>query len=120
MNELKKFILKIVLKIAFNAFLIFTFCFLITFGNFSQNFLKCTRSLNLSDFAFSWTKICLRHVPLYFQNVTLGMCTIILNLLSHTLSKTFKPCSSNFIPQKEPQSRGSPLPLYSVTIVLLL
>src|SRR5215470_12227189 len=39
-------------------------------------------------------------------------------LFSNTLSITFIPCSSNLIPLYDPQSKGSPLPLYKGTNTL--
>src|SRR5208282_5102249 len=44
--------------------------------------------------------------------------TRFLIFLSITLSKTFITWSSSFIPLYEPQSRASPLPLYTLTIQL--
>src|SRR6476469_1689108 len=44
----------------------------------------------------------------------------LLSLASTTLSNTFSPCSNNFTPLYDPHSRASPLPLYILTIPLLL
>src|SRR6476469_4594922 len=44
----------------------------------------------------------------------------LLSLASTTLSNTFSPCSNNFTPLYDPHSRASPLPLYILTIQLLL
>ena len=68
--KLKKLKLKIVKKMAFNPFL--PSVFFISFWQFQAEFLKIYQNPKFVWFCISWTKICLRRAPLYFQNVTLG------------------------------------------------